>query len=82
MYPQVVEVKLRFSNEIMKWEDRSVHTIFNVIPGNYGMWVTAESLDSDIQRIRLTEKVNEITKSAGAVESRWNFLGCDQGHYN
>lgn len=81
----LVEVKLRFSNEIMKWEERSIHTTFEVIPGNgpdrTNIWVTAEPLFVGKTRIPLSEKVAQIREAAGAVESRWNFKGSDQGHY-
>lgn len=73
----VVEIKLRFSNELMKWEDRNVFTSFEVIPGNGGYFVALLGET----RIRLSEAVMGIAKQQGAVESRWNFKGSLQGHY-
>ena len=76
-----VQVKLRFSNELMEWRDRSVFAEFDVIPGHGGYFVTDETLESKVKRIRLTDKVQKIAQQQGAVESRWNFKGVDQGHY-
>jgi len=73
----VVEVKLRFANELMKWEDRKVFTSFKVIPGNDGYFVTLLGG----YRIRLSEAVAGIAKQQSAVEARWNFKGSLQGHY-
>lgn len=74
---KIVEVKLRFSNEIMRWEDRSVHTTFEVINVDY----PGKMVFSDSPRVTLSEKVAEIGREAGAVETRWNFEGSLQGHY-
>lgn len=71
-----VEIKLRFANELMKWEDRKVHISFNVIPGNYGLWV------EKISREPISKFVSSVGKTYGAIETRWNFKDVDQGHYN
>lgn len=74
----VVEVKLRFSNEIMKWEDRSVAATFEVFNVDY----PGKMVFSDSPRVTLSEKVAQIGRERGAVETRWNFVGSDQGHYD
>lgn len=74
---RTIEVKVRFSNEIMKWEDRQVVTTFEVINVDY----PGKMVFSVYPRITLSEKVEKIGRELGAVETRWNFQNSPQGHY-
>lgn len=78
MEKRTVEVKLRFSNEIMTWQFRQVIAVFEVFSDEY----PGKMFFSTDPRVTLSEKVEQIALERGAVESRWNFVGSDQGHYH
>jgi hypothetical protein len=72
-----VEIKLRFSNELMKWEDRRVAATFTVTTTGGAEWIDPKTR----KVVDIVKQVKKTMKQAGAVEARWNWQGSPQGHY-